>query len=523
MEDFIRKNYKNPEKVIRLYHSEHSKLEGNFFKKYPSADIDKFAFQVDIKKDGTLRSSKVFFQVNSISSIDVESKNFKSNSEYTKYLYSGTKKEPWPKIWNDGGSKPKFTRLRFPKDPSMKCVKHKCDIPDDTQFQEPVDLKQSLHNFRVYVNGKDYFMSNLPHVYAKWSSGKIFDENKLVEIRYNDFNYKVEPYFAMICGAYIASYLSGISLMNLHDSHPLISTFVRYHFYFQIRKFMQNPVLIDKYDVSEVRKHIPIFYKKMSSVGTDDFDGDHYTFRVAIENSGTDYRSFIAYESSGLTTIGQQLFQESLESFNYSVLGAEARTRWSIVGKGAKSSQTQDVFKKIVEDTIIQSDTTVSISNMRASIQATNVVLNLAVVPNVILMPSNFVILDKKIEGYNNILTTATEEMSFGINKNVNYSKPSEPAKPKSDGLLDDYLNSNVNNERGNSSNGNNDGNGNSGVLFREKPTAADRREARGRHTGSGLGLPIVFFLSMAVGIFAFNFQFSIFNFRIQFFPNNKC
>ena len=493
MEDFIRKNYKNPEKVIKLFHSEHDKLEKNFKKRYPKANTNKFAFQVDINKDGTLGNTRVFFQVDDMSAFDIESKEFTSNPKYTKYLHSGVEKEPWPRVWNDGGSKPEFTRLIFPKDLSTKCVNHKCDIPDDTQFQEPVDLKQSLHNFRVYVNGRDYFMSNLPHVYAKWSSGKVFDENKLVEIRYNDFDYKTEPYFAMICGAYIASYLSGISLMNLHDSHPLISTFVRYHFYFQIRKFMQNPVLIDKYDVSEVRKHIPIFYKKMTSVGTDDFDGDHYTFRVAIENSGTDYRSFIAYESSGLTTVGQQLFQESLESFNYSVLGAEARTRWSIVGKGAKSSQTQDVFKKIVADTIIQSDTTVSISNMRASIQATNVVLNLAVVPNVILMPSNFVILDKKIEGYNNILTTATEEMSFGINKNVNYAKPND--------LPNDHIDNDANNERGNSSNANNNGNGNVGILFRE--STSSRPSAASGGGASALGLPIVFFLSMTVGIFA--------------------
>ena len=166
MEDFIKKNYKNPERVIELYHSEHSKLEGNFFKKYPQADIDKFSFQVDINKDGTLESSKVFFSVDSISSFDVESKNFKTNPEYTKYLHSGSKVEAWPVVWDAGGYKPKFTRLRYPKDPSMKCVKHKCDIPDDTQFQEPADLKQSLHNFRVYVNSRDYFMSNPPHVYA---------------------------------------------------------------------------------------------------------------------------------------------------------------------------------------------------------------------------------------------------------------------------------------------------------------------------------------------------------------------
>ena len=115
MEDFIRKNYENPEKVIKLFHSEHSKLERGFFKKYPLADIDKFSFQVDINKDGTLGSSKVFFSVDSVSSFDVKSKNFKNNSEYTKYLYSGSKAEAWPKVWSDGGSEPKFTRLRFPK------------------------------------------------------------------------------------------------------------------------------------------------------------------------------------------------------------------------------------------------------------------------------------------------------------------------------------------------------------------------------------------------------------------------
>ena len=110
-------------------------------------------------------------------------------------------------------------------------------------------------------------MSNLPHVYAKWSSGKDLGVNGVHDIRKTDFNYKTEPYFAMICGAYIASYLSGISLLNLFNNVSsgfanntagnLISSFVRYHFYYQIRKFMQHPKLIHQYDVSGVKKHIP--------------------------------------------------------------------------------------------------------------------------------------------------------------------------------------------------------------------------------------------------------------------------
>ncbi len=75
------------------------------------------------------------------------------------------------------------------------------------------------------------------------------------------------------------------------------------------------------------------------------------------------YQSIVAYDSQELTKIGQKPFQQSVESYVYAVLGAQAKTRWSIVNLGAKSSQTQDVFHKLVEDTIAQSDTTMTISD----------------------------------------------------------------------------------------------------------------------------------------------------------------
>ena len=332
-------------------------------------------------------------------------------------------------------------------------------------------------------------MSNLLPVYTKWSSDKVFNEIDFYDIRKTSFDYKTEPYFAMICGAYIASCLSGISLLNLFDksANKVISSFVRYHFYYQIKKFMHHPELIDQYNTTDVKKHIPIVYVEKESVGTDD-DGNKYVYKATIEHSSTDYRSFIAYQSEGLTPIGQKLFQESLESFNYSILGAEARTRWSIVGKGAKSSQTQDVFRKIVEDTIIQNDATVLISNMRKSIQATNVVLNLAVVPNVILMPSNFVILSKKIKGYNNVLTTATEDMTFGVNKNVNYDEP-------------DYNNTNNAGTSSNSDNSNTVSNGSTTLPATTTfPIGTDTNDQHYDYDTT-TQLPLTFFLSLSVGI----------------------
>ena len=198
---------------------------------------------------------------------------------------------PWPKLWSPIlTTKPKFTRLTHPRP--------KYGIPADSKYQEPVDLKASLHNFRVYVNDTEYFMSNLPHVYAKWSSGKNLRVGGVHDIRKTSFDYKTEPYFAMICGAYIASHLSGISLLNLFDESAgnLISSFVRYHFYYQIRKFMQHPKLIHQYDVSGVKKYIPYKVVERESKGTDG-DGNIFVYMTYIEHSSTDYRSFIAYQS----------------------------------------------------------------------------------------------------------------------------------------------------------------------------------------------------------------------------------
>ena len=94
--------------------------------------------------------------------------------------------------------------------------------------------------------------------------------------------------------------------------------------------------------------------------------------------------------------------------------------RWSIVGRGAKSLQTQDIFHGLVKDTLVQDDPVKNISNMRTAIENTNVVLNLVICPGIILIPSSMIILKRKVAGYNNVLTLATKDMKFGVNENVN-------------------------------------------------------------------------------------------------------
>ena len=79
--------------------------------------------------------------------------------------------------------------------------------------------------------------------------------------------------------------------------------------------------------------------------------------------------------------MGTLLLREAVESHAYSILAAQARTRFKIVGAGAKSLETPRIFYTIVKDTVTQDDDCILTSNMRTAIKATNVNLDLPLFP----------------------------------------------------------------------------------------------------------------------------------------------
>ena len=78
-----------------------------------------------------------------------------------------------------------------------------------------------------------------------------------------------------------------------------------------------------------------------------------------------------------------------------------------------------------------QDDDRVLITNMRTAVKVTKVVLNLAILPKLILIPSDLLFLKEKMMGYNNTLTLATKTMSFGKNKGLNFVAAEAPKDRK--------------------------------------------------------------------------------------------
>ena len=354
--DIFRNYYgKNYEKVKAAAPVEIRKMKENFRRKYPNATLSKFDFEVTFAKDGTVESRDIFYKVDDLTSYDITSDTFRTNTEWTKYLH-------WVEGWRS--------------------------VLPDTIFRPNRDFKMNAHSIKVYVTETENFLTKLEPIKP------VYDKPPGTFINTIPFDYHSDSYFCSLAACYIAMFKCGISEDHLTNSFPsshsnILTSIVRFHLHFHLSRFMRNPKLLDQYitkdDIRTIRKFTPVhetwekrtdsshanlgtwYYSKPASerskirrqkyhltkYGGTFIECEYLTgrFPFDVEN---DYKTFIPKTSRGRTKVGQKLFQQSIEAFVHSALGAQAKTRWSITGKGAKSLQTQESFRKVARNTIVQ-------------------------------------------------------------------------------------------------------------------------------------------------------------------------
>ena len=308
----------------------------------------------------------------------------------------------------------------------------------DPRLISSSSLPYNYRKFTIYVNSKSGFTSNFDALTTSWKG----NANDITKVAVD----KDDPYFASLLSAYIISHVGGISRKHLtSDDNNVVTSIARYCIYYHMKRFTGTSEKMSPYITNDIKKII----QKNIGIGINYWHSHHankhnirnYRYRISPNNTGVlgidyeevskvvndsdnDWMKSIKDDSDGLTKTGQVLVQSAIESYVYCVLGAQAQTRWPIVGQGAKSLQTQQIFHRLVKDTISQDNPAKASSDMRKAIQDTNVVLNMAITPGIILIPSNMIILKNKVEGYNNVLTIATNAMKLGVNTKVNYVAP---------------------------------------------------------------------------------------------------
>ena len=129
---------------------------------------------------------------------------------------------------------------------------------------------------------------------------------------------------------------------------------------------------------------------------------------------------FICPISHGLTSAGLSRINQSIESFCYSILGAQVNVRSSITGSQGSSIETQREFLSLVEDAIRNPDISKSVQRFQLAIESAKVRLDLAISPGTWLLPSKMVVNTESVVGYNNKLKKATSFMKIGVNSDLN-------------------------------------------------------------------------------------------------------
>ena len=410
---------KNLEKAKRNYKKELKRVKDDFQKKYPFAKISDFRFYVHIADSGEVA---------------------KYPPIYIYYIEGCYNWRLGSVAFNDfsqacsTGARQKFgTRLFF--------VNHGIKFPFDP------------NHFRIFVNGEQSFSFQTNPLDTKFANLK-----RARDIRTLDLD-KDDPYFASLMAAYVISQKTGVCTRHLTESrdvHKIVTSILRFYVWCHMSRFLRFPEKMEKYltkkNLDFIKKNIPLrktwrkrYHHRKETVSwwlrtqpnraniqNAKIYGSKYGGAIGImyeeidevlpADPANDWKKFFLTDSRGIKKSGQLLLQKAVKSYVYCVLSAQANTRWKIVGEGAKSLQTQEAFAKLAKETVVEDDDTVLISNMRTAVKATNVVLNLAILPRMILIPSDMLILKEKIPGYNNTLTMATKSMKFGKNPELNFS-----------------------------------------------------------------------------------------------------
>ena len=91
-------------------------------------------------------------------------------------------------------------------------------------------LNYDIENFRIYINNQEYFLSKLPKLNITTNYNKAeWDDN--------------ESYYQVCFAVYCASYCCGVSIQHLTPSsevHPIITSLMRFHLYFTVRRLIKR-------------------------------------------------------------------------------------------------------------------------------------------------------------------------------------------------------------------------------------------------------------------------------------------
>ena len=143
--------------------------------------------------------------------------------------------------------------------------------------------------------------------------------------------------------------------------------------------------------------------------------------------AGRAWKTFILNKSDGFTHPGVERLNDSIRTYVWAILGAQAQTRTCILGAGA-AFDAQKQFLANVEDAISSPvDLPSAISCYQDVLQYARSEVDFSFGVSLYMAPGNMLLRVGKVTGYNNEIVIATDAQSLGLNSGLNRHEVAPP------------------------------------------------------------------------------------------------
>ena len=168
------------------------------------------------------------------------------------------------------------------------------------------------------------------------------------------------------------------------------------------------------------------------------------------------WRTYVLDKSQGFTRAGVERLNDSIRTYVWAILGAQAQTRTRILGTGT-AFDAQKQFSANLEDAISSPvDLPAAIKRYQAVLQYAGSKVDYVFGIGLYMAPSDMLLRIGQVAGYNNEIVIAGDNQKLGVNKAVNVSappasvtsgnntgekglvKPQEPSVPKTPTALEE-------------------------------------------------------------------------------------
>lgn len=207
-----------------------------------------------------------------------------------------------------------------------------------------------IEEFKIYLNSREYFNVKFPKLHrSRWS--ETCDETNNDGI-VDDPAFEQTIMFQTMAATWVATWECGISQEDMQKP-GIIGSLYRFHVYFTVQRILRSRgqlafYIKDVNVINSVWKYLPTKYR-LYDVNTKECGR---TCKL-IEITDKDYVYMVAPKTKGLTRLGIQLFQQSVLTFVYALLAAQAiNSGKNIIGTNGIALIIQKSFVDKVMDRI---------------------------------------------------------------------------------------------------------------------------------------------------------------------------